>query len=87
MSCNIVINQEASLPVLDKVTPEAKSERSKTFSSSLQRSRKLHRELKDRFLKDNQLVQITLKDFTDYFQQDLNNLASILTALKKQHIL
>ena len=41
------------------------------------------KKLKDRFLKDNKLVQMTLKEFMDYFQQDLNDPASILTAIEE----
>ena len=43
---------------------------------------------KDRFLKDNQMMQMTLKESIDYFQQDLNNPASILIAIKEtMHIM
>ena len=56
MSCNIVINQEASLPVLNKVAPATKIK-----DPGRQRSGKnLHetymKKLKSRFLKDNQMV-------------------------------
>ena len=36
--------------------------------------------LKERLLKDNQEAQMTLKEFIDYFQQDLNDPASTLMA-------
>ena len=39
--------------------------------------------LKDRFLKDNQMVQIFLKEFINHFQQDCNDLASTLIAIKE----
>ena len=39
--------------------------------------------LKDRFLKDNQMVQITLKDFIKHFQEDCNDLASTLIAIEE----
>ena len=45
------------------------------------------KKLKGRLLKDNQLVQITLKDFLDYFQQDLNNPVSIRTLIQQLYIL
>ena len=38
--------------------------------------------LKDRFLKDNQRVQIFLKEFIDHFQ-DCNDLASTLIAIEE----
>ena len=41
------------------------------------------KKLKEKFLKDSQLVQMTLKEFIDYFQQDLNNSASILIAIEE----
>lgn len=50
--------------------------------------------LKDRLLRDNQMLQITLKEFIGYFQQDLNDSAAILIAIeetkcimKKRHII
>ena len=39
--------------------------------------------LKDRFLKDNQMVQIFLKEFINHFQQDCNDLASALIAIEE----
>ena len=39
--------------------------------------------LKDRFLKDNQMVQIFLKEFINHFQQDCNDLASTLIAIEE----
>ena len=41
------------------------------------------KKLKEKFLKDSQLVQMTLKEFIDYFQQDLNSSASILIAIEE----
>ena len=40
------------------------------------------KQLKDRFLKDNKMMQ-TLKEFTDSFQQDLNDRASTLIAIEE----
>ena len=39
--------------------------------------------LRERFLKDNQEVQMTLKGFKDYFQQGLNDPASTLIAIEE----
>ena len=44
------------------------------------------KKLKDQFLKEIKIVQITLKEFINYFQQDLNDTASTLTAIKKMPI-
>ena len=41
------------------------------------------KKLKEKFLKDSQLVQMNLKEFIDYFQQDLNSSASILIAIEE----
>ena len=41
------------------------------------------KKLRERFLKDNQEVQMTLIEFIDYFQQDLNDPASTLMALEE----
>ena len=49
----------------------------------MQRSRELHEKLKDRLLKDNKVMQMTLKEFVDYFQQDLSDPASILIAIEE----
>ena len=38
--------------------------------------------LKERLLKDNQEAQMTLKEFIDYFQQDLNDPTSTLMAIE-----
>ena len=43
------------------------------------------KKLKEKFLKDSQLVQMTLKEFIDYFQQDLNNSASILNSNRRNN--
>ena len=38
--------------------------------------------LKDRFLKDNQIEQMTLKEYIDHFQQDLNEPESTPIAIE-----
>ena len=37
--------------------------------------------LRERFLKDNKDMQMTLKEFIDYFQQDLNDPESTLMVM------
>ena len=41
------------------------------------------KKLRERFLKDNKEVQMTLKEFIDYFQQDLKDPASTLMAMEE----
>ena len=41
------------------------------------------KKLKERLLRDNQKTQMTLKEFIDHFQQDLNDPASILVAIEE----
>ena len=83
MNCNIVINQQSSLPASDRSAPEAKVK----DSERQRRGKKSHetymKKLKKRFLKDNQEAQMTLKEFIEYFQLDLNDPASTLTAMEE----
>ena len=39
--------------------------------------------LKGKLLKDNQISQMTLKEFIEYFQQDLNDPTSTLIAIEE----
>ena len=39
--------------------------------------------LKEKLLKDNQISQMTLKEFIEYFQQDLNDPTSTLIAIEE----
>ena len=41
------------------------------------------KKLREGFLKDNQEVQTTLKEFVEYLQQDLNDPASTLMVLEE----
>ena len=41
------------------------------------------KKLRERFLKDNQQGQTTLKEFIGYFQQDLNDPVSTLIAIEE----
>ena len=46
------------------------------------------KKLKEKRLKDNQEAQMTLKEFIEYFQQDLNDPASTLMAIEEtMHII
>ena len=41
------------------------------------------KKLRERFLKDNQQGQMTLKEFIGYFQQDMNDPVSTLIAIEE----
>ena len=83
MSWNIVINQQPFSPVSDNVTSEAKIKDQKCIERARRGWVNYMKKLKEKFLKDSQLVQMTLKEFIDYFQQDLNNSASVLIAIEE----
>ena len=83
MSCNIVINQQASSPSSDTAATEAKMKDPERQKRGKKSHETYMKKLEDKFLKDNQMVQMALKEFIDYFQQDLNGPASILAAIKE----
>ena len=78
MSCNIVINQQSSLHALDRSATKAKVKDPKRQRRGKKSPKTYMKKLRERFLKDNQEAQMTLKEFIDYFQQDLNDPASTL---------
>ena len=78
MGCNIVINQQLS--ALDPETEVKDPERQRRGKKSHETYMK---KLKERVLKDNQKTQVTLKEFIDYFQKDLNDPASTLIAIEE----
>ena len=77
MSCNIVINQQPSLPY------KAKAKDQKRVEAARRGRENYMKKLKERLLKDNQEVQMTLKEFIDYFQQGLNDPDSTLIATEE----
>ena len=77
MSCNIVINQQPSLPYKAKAKDQRRVEAARRGRENYMKK------LKERLLKDNQEVQMTLKEFIDYFQQGLNDPASMLMAIEE----
>ena len=62
MSCNIVINQQAFLPVSEKVTPEANIK-----DTERQKSGKKSHEMFTKKLRDNQMGHMISRGFIDYF--------------------
>ena len=88
MSCNIVINEQPSLPASDRSAPETKVKDPERQRRGKKSHKTYMKKIKERFLKDNQEAQMALKEFKDYFQQDLNDPASTLTAIEEtMHIM
>ena len=76
MICSIVINHQLSLTGSNRSAPDAKvkdPERQRRGKKPLEMFLK---KLRERFLKDNQKAQMALKEYIEYFQQDLNDPAS-----------
>ena len=88
MNCNILINQQPSLPTSERSAPETKIKDQKRVEAVRTGQENYMKKLKEKFLKDNQKAQMTLKEFIDYFQQGLNDPASILMAIEEtMHII
>ena len=77
MSCNIVINQQSSLSPEAKIKDPDMQRRGKTLHE------RYMKKLKERSLKGNQEVQMTLKEFIEYFHHDLNDPASTLMSIEE----
>ena len=67
MSCNIVINQQPSLPASDRSAPKTKVKDQKRAEAVCRGGENYMKKLKERLLNDNQKTQMTLKDFIDMF--------------------
>ena len=80
MSCNIVINQQPSFPA---PTPKINIKGQKRVEAAGKGRENYMKKLKERLLKDNQGAKMTLKEFIDYFQQGLNDPASMLMAIEE----
>ena len=66
MSCNIVINQQSSLPASDRSAPEEKVKDPQRQKRGKKSHEKYMKKVREMFLKDNQEAQMTLKEFIDY---------------------
>ena len=86
MNYNIVINQQPSAS--DRYATETKAKDQNRNEAAHRDQENYMKKLKEKLLKDNQKTQMTLKEFIDYFQQDLNDPASTLTAIEEtMHIM
>ena len=83
MNCNIVIDQQPSLPASERSAPEIKTKDQNGVEAARRSRENYMKKLKEKLLKDNQKTQMTLKEFIDYFQQDLNDPASALMAIEE----
>ena len=63
MNCNIVINQQLSLPTSDRSALETKTKDQKRVEAARKSLENCMKKLKEKLLKDNQEAQITLKEF------------------------
>ena len=61
MSCNIVINQQSSLPATDRSDTETKVKDQRHVKAARRGRENYMKKLRERLLKDNQKAQMTLK--------------------------
>ena len=80
INSNIIINQQTSFP-----TPASKTKAKdqKRVDPARRGWENYMKKLKERLLKDNQEARMTLKELIDYFQQNLNDPASMLMAIEE----
>ena len=72
----------------DRPVPETKRKDQKRVEAARRGQENYIKKLTERLLKDNQGVQVTLKEFIDYFQQGLDDPASTLIAREEtMHIM
>ena len=83
MNWNIVINQQPSLPTSERSAPETKTEDQKRVEAARRGQENYIKKLKEKLLKNNVEAQTTLKEFIEYFQQNLNDPASTLMAIEE----
>ena len=82
MNCNIVINQQPSQLTSDRFTTESRTQDQKRVEGALGGRESYMKKQKEKLLKDNQMM-MTLNNFMDYFQHDLNDPASTLMAIEE----
>ena len=71
------------MPPSGRYAPETKTKDQKRVEAARRGREKKKKKLKKKLLKDNQEAQMTLKEFIEYFQQDLNDPASTLMAIEE----
>ena len=83
MNWNIVINQQPSLPTSERSAPETKTKDQKRVEAACRGQENYIKKLKEKLLKNNVEAQMTLKEFIEYFQQNLNDPASTVMAIEE----
>ena len=83
MNCNIVINQQPSLPTSERSAPATKTKDQRCVEAACRGQENYIKKLKEELLKDNQETQMILKEFIVYSEQDLNDPPSILIAIEE----
>ena len=71
------------MPTSERSAPETKTEDQKRVEAARRGQENYIKKLKEKLLKNNVEVQTTLKEFIEYFQQNLNDPASTLMAIEE----
>ena len=83
MSWNIVNNQQSSLPASDRSAPQVNVKNPERQRRGKKSHKTYIKKLRESVLKENQEARMSLKEFIDYFQQDLNHPATTLMAIEE----
>ena len=71
------------MPTSERSAPETKTEDQKRVEAARRGQENYIKKLKEKLLKNNVEAQMTLKEFIEYFQQNLNDPASTLMAIEE----
>ena len=71
------------MPTSERSAPETKTEDQKRVEAARRGQENYIKKLKEKLLKNNVEAQMTLKEFIEYFQQNLNDPASPLMAIEE----
>ena len=71
------------MPTSERSAPETKTEDQKRVEAARRGQENYIKKLKEKLLKNNVEAQTTLKEFIEYFQQNLNDPASTLMAIEE----
>ena len=71
------------MPTSERSAPETKTKDQKRAEAARRGQENYIKKLKEKLLKNNVEAQMTLKEFIEYFQQNLNDPASTLMAIEE----
>ena len=71
------------MPTSERSAPETKTKDQKRVEAARRGQENYIKKLKEKLLKNNVEAQMTLKEFIEYFQQNLNDPASTLMAIEE----